>query len=101
MAFGQAPDDLAGVFKQRLRWAMGALQILMRDNPLKRPGLSFAQSLLFWEAAAHHFLAVTTMLLGFLPVIYVFTEVCIQLLCRVQLCLFSGLVLTSHKDSCT
>ena len=23
-----APDDIVGVFKQRLRWAMGALQIL-------------------------------------------------------------------------
>lgn len=26
-AFGQAPDDLLGVFAQRLRWAMGALQV--------------------------------------------------------------------------
>lgn len=75
MSFGQAPDDLAGVFKQRLRWAIGAIQILMRDNPLKRPGLTLVQALLFWESAAHHFLAVTTMLLGLLPVVYIFVEV--------------------------
>jgi cellulose synthase/poly-beta-1,6-N-acetylglucosamine synthase-like glycosyltransferase len=27
MVFGQAPEDLLGVFAQRLRWAMGALQV--------------------------------------------------------------------------
>ena len=36
LVFGMSPDDIAGVFQQRLRWAMGALQIMIRDNPLKR-----------------------------------------------------------------
>lgn len=30
-----APDEIEAVFTQRLRWAMGALQILMRTNPLR------------------------------------------------------------------
>ena len=34
LTYGMAPDDVSGVFQQRLRWAMGALQILLRANPL-------------------------------------------------------------------
>jgi hypothetical protein len=44
LVYGMAPEDLGGVFKQRLRWAMGALQILYRDNPLRKRGLTMAQS---------------------------------------------------------
>lgn len=38
MVFGQAPDDLLGVFAQRLRWAMGALQVSAAGS---RMGCSF------------------------------------------------------------
>lgn len=55
------------------------LQILMRDNPLVHPGLTLVQSLLFWEAAAHHFVAIPTILLTVLPVIFMFTEVGLKL----------------------
>jgi len=51
------------------------LQILLRDNPLTRPGLTLAQSLLFWEAAAQYFLAVPTVMMSALPIIYIFTGV--------------------------
>jgi hypothetical protein len=51
------------------------LQILMRDNPLTRPGLTLVQSLLFWESAAHHFLALPTIMMSALPIIYMFTQV--------------------------
>lgn len=51
------------------------LQILLSDNPLTRPGLTLVQALLFWEAAVHHFLALPTVLLSLLPLIYMFTEV--------------------------
>jgi hypothetical protein len=51
------------------------LQILLSNNPLTRTGLTLAQALLFWEAAVHHFLAVPTVLLSLLPLVYMFTEV--------------------------
>jgi hypothetical protein len=35
LVYGMAPDEIADVMTQRLRWAMGALQILMKDNPLR------------------------------------------------------------------
>jgi cellulose synthase/poly-beta-1,6-N-acetylglucosamine synthase-like glycosyltransferase len=39
LVFGMAPDHIADVMTQRLRWAMGSLQILMRDNPLRLVGI--------------------------------------------------------------
>eukprot|EP00775_Hariotina_reticulata_P010775 gene10775-10931_t len=73
LVFGMAPTDIEAAFKQRLRWAMGALQILSKNNPLAVPGLSTIQSLLFFEALAHHWLAVSTVLLALLPIPYLFT----------------------------
>lgn len=72
LVYGMAPEDLTEVFQQRGRWAMGALQILLKDNPLCKPGLTVSQSLLFFEAAAYHFLAIPTLLFLILPFIFVF-----------------------------
>jgi cellulose synthase/poly-beta-1,6-N-acetylglucosamine synthase-like glycosyltransferase len=38
LMFGMAPDDIHSTMTQRLRYAMGALQILIRENPLKLVG---------------------------------------------------------------
>lgn len=75
LVYGMAPDEIADVMTQRLRWAMGALQILMKDNPLRLVGLTNVQSLLFFEAAAHHYLAITTVFMAVVPIIYLFTQV--------------------------
>jgi hypothetical protein len=74
LSFGLAPDDIAGVFTQRLRWAMGALQILIRDNPLQKPGLTLPQAFLFFEAAAQHFLCIPTIYMAVVPIIFLFTQ---------------------------
>ncbi|KAF6262258.1 hypothetical protein COO60DRAFT_1677084 [Scenedesmus sp. NREL 46B-D3] len=73
LVFGMAPEDLESALTQRLRWAMGALQILSRTNPLSVPGLNLAQSVLFFEALAHHWLAIATVALGVLPIPFLFT----------------------------
>jgi hypothetical protein len=39
-------------------------QILSRTNPLSVPGLNLPQSVLFFEALAHHWLAIATVALG-------------------------------------
>lgn len=64
--------QIQGVFSQRLRWAVGALQIMILDNPLLKPGLGFAQSILFWEASFQYFLAYCTLVLALAPIIYLF-----------------------------
>ena len=75
LVYGMAPETLFGVFKQRLRWAMGAIQILYRDNPLRKRGLTVAQSCLFFEIGAHHYLAFGTAFMAVVPLFYVFLSV--------------------------
>jgi cellulose synthase/poly-beta-1,6-N-acetylglucosamine synthase-like glycosyltransferase len=70
-----APPRAIGVFCQRLRWAMGALQILYRSNPLAQPGLTLAQRWLFFEAAAYHYLAIPTVMFSLLPLAYLVLDV--------------------------
>lgn len=75
LVYGMAPETISGVFKQRLRWAMGALQILYRDNPLRKRGLTMSQSFLFFEIGAHHYLAIGTALMAVVPLFYIFLSV--------------------------
>jgi len=74
LVYGMAPEDLPGVFQQRARWAMGAIQILYRDNPLRKRGLTMSQSFLFFEIGAHHYLAIGTAMATLVPLIYVYVE---------------------------
>jgi Cellulose synthase len=75
LSYGMAPDGLTQVFQQRQRWAMGALQILFLDNPMKKTGLTFFQSLILFESAAYHFLAIPTMFMCMAPLIYIFGQI--------------------------
>ena len=67
---GLAPDDVPGVFEQRLRWATGALQIWWRANPLRQPGMDATQRLLYYDTCAYPLLGVTTLVLCAVPIIY-------------------------------
>lgn len=48
LATGLAPEDLGTMLKQRLRWAQGTLQVLLKDNPLRKRGLSAGQRLMYF-----------------------------------------------------
>ncbi len=47
LAAGLAPEDLHSAMQQRLRWAQGTLQVMLKENPLMQPGLSFGQRLMY------------------------------------------------------
>jgi cellulose synthase (UDP-forming) len=47
LALGVAPDDLRSSLQQRLRWAQGTIQILLRENPVFVRGLSLGQRLMY------------------------------------------------------
>lgn len=49
LAVGLAPDELRSVLQQRLRWAQGTMQVLLRENPLTQRGLSWPQRLLYFS----------------------------------------------------
>ncbi|MDX6309451.1 MAG: hypothetical protein QOI06_2497 [Nocardioidaceae bacterium] len=64
LATGLAPEDLATMLQQRLRWAQGTLQVLLRENPLRQKGLSLGQRLMYFST-------MWTYLSGFAAVVYI------------------------------
>ncbi|MGX5716558.1 glycosyltransferase family 2 protein [Arthrobacter sp. MAHUQ-56] len=63
LAYGLAPEDLKTMLTQRLRWAQGTIQVLLRENPLTQKGLKLGQRLMY-------FATMWTYLSGFAAVIY-------------------------------
>ncbi len=47
LANGLAPDDLGTMIGQRLRWAQGTLQVMLRESPLRLRGLQLGQRLMY------------------------------------------------------
>jgi cellulose synthase (UDP-forming) len=48
LAKGLAPDDVRTMLTQRLRWAQGTIQVMLKENPLLQKGLSIGQRLMYW-----------------------------------------------------
>jgi cellulose synthase (UDP-forming) len=48
LARGLAPEDLRSALQQRLRWAQGTIQVMLRENPLFIPGLRWGQRLMYF-----------------------------------------------------
>ena len=64
LARGLAPEDLRTMLQQRLRWAQGTLQVLLRENPLVQKGLTVGQRLMY-------FATMWSYLSGFAAVMYI------------------------------
>ncbi len=75
LAVGLAPDDLSSTLKQRLRWAQGTIQVLVRENPLTKAGLSFWQRLHYFKTMYSYFSGFATFVFISCPIIYFFTEI--------------------------
>lgn len=63
LAYGLAPEDIGTMMTQRLRWAQGTMQVLLRENPLTQRGLKWGQRLMY-------FATMWTYLSGFAAIIY-------------------------------
>ena len=64
LAEGLAPEDLKTMLVQRLRWAQGTVQVMLRENPLVQRSLSVPQRLMYWATMWSY-------LSGFAAVVYV------------------------------
>lgn len=58
----------------RLRWAQGALQILVAANPLTQPGLTPLQRLMFADSCAYPLSAPALLLICVVPLLWIFSE---------------------------
>jgi cellulose synthase (UDP-forming) len=64
LAIGLAPEDLKTMLTQRLRWAQGTIQVLLRENPLTKRGMKWTQRLMY-------FATMWSYLAGFAAVVYI------------------------------
>jgi len=55
LSAGLMPETFEGYLKQRKRWAMGCIQVLLRDNPLTKRGLTFAQRVDYFGSIFYFF----------------------------------------------
>ncbi|QCS50600.1 glycosyltransferase [Picosynechococcus sp. PCC 11901] len=69
LAEGLAPDDLRSTLQQKLRWAQGTIQVLLRDNPLFKTGLSFGQRIQYFQTMYSYFSGFFVLILLSCPLI--------------------------------
>lgn len=70
LAHGLAPEDLRTMLQQRLRWAQGTLQVLLRENPLTQRGLSLGQRLMYFATMWSYLSGFTAVVFIVAPVVY-------------------------------
>jgi cellulose synthase (UDP-forming) len=64
LAVGLAPEDLGTMITQRLRWAQGTMQVMLRENPLTQRRMTWPQRLMY-------FATMWSYLSGFAALVYI------------------------------
>lgn len=67
---GLAPEGLAAALTQRLRWAQGTVQVLLRENPLALKGLRPAQRLMYFSTMWSYLAGFATLVYLVAPVLF-------------------------------
>ena len=75
LSMGLAPQDFLAFTVQRLRWGQGAMQVLRRENPLFKPGLTFVQRINYLSSITTYFEAYQRLIYILAPSIVLFTAV--------------------------
>lgn len=75
LARGLAPEDLSTTLIQRKRWAQGTLQVLAKENPIFKPGLTLAQRLQYFTTMFSYFHGFTALIFLIAPIIPLFTGI--------------------------
>lgn len=75
LAQGLAPEDLASALGQRLRWGAGTIQVMLHDNPLTKPGLSWPQRLQYFTTMYSYFSGFASLIYLVAPIIYLLTGI--------------------------
>ena len=75
LSMGLAPQDFLAFTVQRLRWGQGAMQVLRRENPLFKRGLTFAQRVNYMSSIITYFEAFQRLAYILAPSIVLLTAV--------------------------
>jgi cellulose synthase (UDP-forming) len=72
LASGLAPEDLRSSLQQRLRWAQGTIQVMLRENPLVVRGLTLGQRLMYFSTMWSYLSGFVVAFYLAAPVLYLF-----------------------------
>jgi cellulose synthase (UDP-forming) len=75
LAVGLAPDDLSSTLQQRLRWAQGTIQVLLKEHPFMKEGLTFWQQIQYFQTMYSYFAGFFTVIFLICPIIFFFTDI--------------------------
>lgn len=70
LAHGLAPEDLATMLTQRLRWAQGTMQVMLRENPLTQRRLSWPQRLMYFSTMWSYLSGFAALVYLAAPIVY-------------------------------
>jgi cellulose synthase (UDP-forming) len=75
LAYGLAPATAGPYHAQRLRWGQGAMQVLRYDNPLRLPGLTAAQRIVYLASMTSYFEGFQKAIFYLTPAIFLATGI--------------------------
>ncbi len=75
LSMGLAPQDFQAFTVQRLRWGQGAMQVLRRENPIFKPGLSFGQRINYIASMITYFEAFQRLVYTLAPAMVLLTAI--------------------------
>src|SRR5713226_8585913 len=75
LSMGLAPQDFLAFTVQRLRWGQGAMQVLRRENPLFKRGLTLVQRINYMASIITYFEAFQRLVYTLAPSLVLFTAV--------------------------
>jgi cellulose synthase (UDP-forming) len=75
LAMGLAPDTFSDYVVQRDRWCRGNIQVMKKWNPLKLPGLSFMQRLIYLDGVLYWFFGFQKIIYIIGPILFLLTSI--------------------------
>lgn len=99
---GLQPETFASFIGQRVRWAQGMAQILLLHNPLRRPGLDWAQRLGYLNSALFWFFGYARIVFLLAPAAYllfglkIYDATLLEVVAFALPHIIAGLLVTDH-----
>lgn len=75
LAMGLSPDSFSDYIVQRDRWCRGNIQVMKKWNPLKLPGLSFMQRLIYFDGVLYWFFGLQKFIYFIGPILFLLTGI--------------------------
>jgi cellulose synthase (UDP-forming) len=72
LSSGLAPEDLLSYYRQQLRWARGPLEVLFKDNPFFKRGLTWSQRIHYFASALYYFNGVIVLIDCVMPLLFLY-----------------------------